>query len=221
MNRGRRTGRRFSRAVQTRADQLIGAGLSAREVHEVLAKEFATDEIPAPRTVQGWVANYADPRPAEWWTVRDATSPAEAAPILEVLGYLIRTSGYRAAGITRAEARYVAIVRAAAPKMHPLLAHRLAQLYARREASGLSTADLDAVLALRPWSGDRAYREYKELYDRRVATGRTVEPTEAETVADPGVPVTAESWGAIEAEAQLSVDWDQTVPDWPGHQPEA
>ena len=205
-----RRGRRFPPDVLARADELIRRRLPAREVYEKLVAEFGPGDAPSQRAIQNWVRNFRHPDESEMWSLSDGAAGVDAALVLEVLRALLRLSNYRAVGITVEEARFLTAIRVAVPEIHPLLAYNLAVLYAGRRASEHGTADIEALLALRPWT-DAAYAHYEDMYRKRVEAGGSVEPRNLRSPSDTRMPITTETIGALEVWFHNAQEWDDAL----------
>lgn len=97
--------------------------------------------------------------------------PADARLVLDVLVEVMGATSGRVSHITRAEAGWIAKIAAAAPGLPPVAMYHVAREYVLRVLQGVTTGDLDALLAYKYWEGDAA----NDRYSNAVAMG-WVEP---------------------------------------------
>lgn len=147
------------------------AGASGSAIHRTLAADerFADRELPSERTVQDIVRELDYRDDSEPWSLTSAAMPDEGALVMPVLGELIRREEVEQTHITRAEADWIVRIRRAAPDMPLFATYRFARFYLALEdsdrADGLAVGDLDAVMALRPWSDEAWTERGKALLD--------------------------------------------------------
>lgn len=161
--RGRGRPRQFDAEVISAVEMLGANGLSATAIEARLHRRFAGRPLPAVRTIQQLLSDMEGVDPGTPWSVLGAHDDAEARVVVQVLAYVIAlTRGARQA-LTQAEAAAVARVHACAPELEVHLLWTLAYLYLRRQQRGVSTVELDLLLATRPWRHGEAATQYAEF----------------------------------------------------------
>lgn len=169
-----------------------------------------TEKLDA-RTVQRRVKEYGPPDTSEPWALATA-SPEEAAVVLPVLGSrlaeaatlarifgpddpLVQASTRR---ITTGLAKWIVKVATAAPTLPPAWVEIIAREY--REPGLTDPADLDALLALRPWESEQAAATYEQLIEIGVIKPLSVGELEE----------TRRWWRAIRKIAQLRQEMEES-----------
>jgi hypothetical protein len=120
--------------------------------------------IPTLRTVQRLVAEH---RPADA-SGRWDFAPGAAGDARTVLRVMARVTEVMegAPVISNAEAEWITALAAANPDLTDFGLWFLARMYRAREAAGVPTPDLDALLAFSPWSqGEEGWLRYRRAAD--------------------------------------------------------
>lgn len=164
--------RRLHPHLQNVVKQEALAGLTPTEIVRQLETEKAKAQlekwgcaVPSLRSVQRIVASMAAKEPSVPWRLADADAlePEARRVVLDALAQLILRSKGRRTSLTVAEADWVARLHDVAPELGGWNLHVLAREYLARGKD--STADLDAVLAFRPWHDDASFDRYQRAFD--------------------------------------------------------
>jgi hypothetical protein len=152
-------GRRMDREVRDAIEALILEGYSAAQAYRELSQRWAPPRLPTLRTVQRVAAQLQRPDRSGTWTLNNVPAE-EARVVLDVLRSAIEETEGRVEGLTIAESEQIVRLHHAAPDLEAAMLWRLARLYMAREARGEGTADLDCLLAFRPWSEPGGWQRY-------------------------------------------------------------
>lgn len=135
---------------------------------EGLYQKGDVETVPALRTVQEIMREYAIPDPSGPWSVADADE--EHIPlILEVLDTLVIVTRGQRRYVTRREAELVIKISKALPDMRENELLDWAHGYMWCEEKQMSSEALDLALAIKPWRDDEradTYFEYVGMPDR-------------------------------------------------------
>ena len=104
-------------------------------IYRKLRDQFP-DRHPSEKTVQNIIReDLTPPDPSGPWSLADPdVGPADAGVVLETLGHLLVESEGKIAFVSRAEARFVALIRRSVSEIEPLNAYGLARRYLRATA---------------------------------------------------------------------------------------
>ena len=138
----------------------------AIEVELQLDGRFESSELPSGRTIRDILSELAALESAPW-TLADEDD-AETPFLLDVLREVYRMSKGGRRHLTSTEAEMLKRIGRAAPCIPPYQAFLLARSYLLRQVREETTADLDAFLAFRPFSGKTGV---VEEYSRAVEDG--------------------------------------------------
>ena len=130
---------------------------SAPEVRAALIERFGVGNVPSERTVRDMI-NEAKLIEFEPWSLADVR-PEDAAILVPMLTELVDKSGM-VAPISKGRAKWMVLLRRAAPGMPATLTAYLAMMYLGRTAFAEPTADLDGFLAAGPWRSKQATATY-------------------------------------------------------------
>ena len=143
----------------------VAQSLTPAAIEETLLRRFPeASDFPSRRAIESWVAAFRT-EGGEPWALGPGTEET-AEYVLPVLQALVGHSAGRVRRIGVETARWVVVVRRAAPDLDPWRAYIVARWYLVANAESVSTAGLDLLLAFAPWrSASEAERYALALLD--------------------------------------------------------
>lgn len=164
----RRRRRNQDPAVLARIRDLAETGASAKDIEVSIGqdRDLADRRLPSLRTIQEIVQELSGTDPTEAWSLADA-EPGDPLTrvLLDIKADVISRTRGRAKDITRGEASWVGRLLDAAPSLPPQVLHRMAQAYLRAQERSEPVSELDAILALAPWSSPAHQERYLQAID--------------------------------------------------------
>ncbi len=137
----------------------VTQSLTPAAIEEALFHRFpAASGFPSRRAIESWVATFRT-EGGEPWALAPGTEET-AEYVLPVLRAVAEHSAGRVRTIGVDTARWVVVVRRAAPDLDLWRAYLVARWYAAAIAGGVSTVGLDLLLAYTPWRGDQEAERY-------------------------------------------------------------
>lgn len=161
----RRRQRQISKHVQDWIEHYTLLGWNATHIYERMKKEEPGGPTvfgPSLRTVQSIVKEIKTRDTSGPWQLGDSEGE-DAKLVLDVLVTIIVNSVGTVRNFTKAEARWIIRIAKAAPTAGPWQLWYLAQLYMRYENMGLSTTDLDSLIAFKPWESEPRAKLYESV----------------------------------------------------------
>lgn len=149
--------RQYGDNVRRRIGELKKLGFSSDAISQRLMDEGM--DAPDTRTIDRIARQEGGRDPSAPWSLLRAT-PTEAALVPPVLAEIVSLSAGERTYLTENEARWIALVRRAAPDLLPLQVFEVVYAYLGREQKGRDMRDLDAFLSFAPWRSAEFYRRY-------------------------------------------------------------
>ena len=154
---------RVSGPIQDTIRSLGHREWTATQIREALVEKYKGSHIPTIRTIRRYIKG--PPDESGHWSL--GASGEDDVLILPVLKDVILASHGRRRYVTKARAKYIVLVRKAAPSLPPFMAYVAATEYQHAEESNRSTAGLDAWLAFfAAGQDDEHQRQYEGVLSK-------------------------------------------------------
>lgn len=206
--RKRRRASQFGLMRDVARQLFVAQGLTPAAIEGALFHRFPeASDFPSRRAIESWVAAFRT-EGGEPWTLAPGTEET-AEYVLPVLQAVVARSEGRVQTIGVETARWVVVVRRAAPDLDPWRAYLVARWYLAAIAGGVSTVGLDLLLSYAPWRGDSEAERYAQLLNN----GRVPVPLPGLWDMSPWPEVVKAGGRILERDPQLPYRDDVPAPD--------